>query len=156
MSGPAGAWPFTCSPAWGMLGRGRGPPTTAGGLLDTAPRRRDVPLPLMVKTGGTSVSSPAGAAVNTCRLAATNVENRRTNLLSVMTKCSRSQRECLLCRGSALYDTEGGVEIQKHLPKHIRILSQHSVYTIECFILEYVQSALKVLLLLNIFILFSN
>lgn len=75
----------------------RGPPTAAGGLLDTAPRRRDVPLTLMVKTGGTSVSSPAGAAVNTCRLAATDAENRRNNLLSVMTKCARPRRECLLC-----------------------------------------------------------
>lgn len=36
------------------------------------PRRHDVPLTLMVKTGGMCVSLPAGAAVNTCRLAATN------------------------------------------------------------------------------------
>lgn len=38
------------------------------------PRRRDVPLTLMVKTGGMCVSLPAGAAVNTCRLAATNTQ----------------------------------------------------------------------------------
>ncbi len=38
------------------------------------PRRRDVPLTLMVKTGGMCVSLPAGAAVNTCRLAATKTQ----------------------------------------------------------------------------------
>ncbi len=37
-------------------------------------RRRDVPLTLMVKTGGMCVSLPAGAAVNTCRLAATKTQ----------------------------------------------------------------------------------
>ncbi len=44
-SGPAGARPFTCSPAWSMLGRGRGPPTTAGGLL----RSSTLPLPAATK-----------------------------------------------------------------------------------------------------------
>lgn len=44
-SGPAGARPFTCSPAWSMLGRGRGPPTTAGGL----PLNSTLPLPAATK-----------------------------------------------------------------------------------------------------------
>lgn len=44
-NGPAGSRPFTCSPAWSMLGRGSGPPTTAGGL----PLNSTLPLPAATK-----------------------------------------------------------------------------------------------------------